>query len=147
MGSCLNCGRCCTSFGVCISEQDVKLICDKTGFSEDFFVQYVPNYESRERKEKPVLINGKKMLRILKWKSNPDVYLKNKHVCIFYNEKEKICNIHSFRPLLCRTYPFKLNEKNKLIETLSRVCPQKWWPKEDELKQYKKDIKEYERNL
>lgn len=43
--------------------------------------------------------------------------------------------------------PFKLNEKEELIETLSRACPHNWWPKEDELKQYKKDIIEYEENL
>jgi len=144
--TCLNCGKCCISFGVCVSELDIKLICNETGLSEDNFVQYIPDYEFRERKEKAVLINGKKMLRILQWKSNPDVYLDNEHVCIFYNEKEKKCNIHSFRPLLCRTYPFKLSE-NKLIETQSRVCPHKWFPIGEELKQYIKDIKKYEENL
>lgn len=145
--TCLNCGKCCISFGVCVSEHDVKLITENTGLSEDNFVQYIPDFESRERKEKAVLINGKKMLRILQWKSNPDVYLDNEHICIFYNEKEKKCNIHSFRPLLCKTYPFKLNENGKLIETQSRVCPSKWWPKEDELEHYIEDIKEYEKNL
>lgn len=144
--SCTNCGKCCISFGVCVSEHDIKLICENTGLSEDNFVQYLPDFESRERKEKAVVINGKKMLRILQWKFNPDVYLDNEHVCTFYNEKEKKCNIHSFRPLLCRTYPFKLSG-DKLIETQSRVCSSKWWPKGDELEQYKKDIKEYEQNL
>jgi Fe-S-cluster containining protein len=147
MGSCLNCGKCCISFGVCVSEYDVELIVKNTGLSEDVFVQYIPNYDSRERKEKAVLINGKKMLRILKWKSNPDVFLDNEHVCFFYNEKEKRCDIHSFRPRLCRTYPFKLNEKKELIETQSRACPKKWFPVKEELNQYKKDIEEYEKNL
>jgi Fe-S-cluster containining protein len=145
--TCTNCGKCCISFGVCISENDIELIVKNTGLSEDVFVQYTPDYESRERKEKAVLINGKKMLRILKWKKNPDVYLDNEHVCIFYNEKEKKCNIHSFRPLLCRTYPFKLSEKEELIETLSRACPHKWWPVNEEKEQYIRDIKKYENNL
>ena len=154
---CLNCGRCCTSFGVCITPNDLKRICTATKLQASDIATLTPADPEREREEPSILIDGVPMLLILKWKKA--------HDCIFYSRNERStagCSIYSVRPMLCRTYPFRLRwgrlhsfvsgSESRVpsseacvlfVDVKSRVCP-RLWPAEDS---YLPDLKKYEAEL
>lgn len=134
----MKCGRCCTSFGVCITLFDIKRISEGTGLNPKEFVTFTPEPPERERTEPAILIKGQPSLLILKWKP------KKGRTCVFYNEESGLCTIYNSRPTLCRTYPFKLQNK-KLVDVKSRACPLLWIPKE--AKQYIADIETYNKEL
>lgn len=132
---CLRCGKCCTSFGVCVTIFDVARIAKSAGLEPIAFVTAIAEPPERERTEPAILIDGERSLLVLKWKRGRN--------CIFYNPK-KGCEIYGFRPLLCRTYPFR-SCAGRLENTKSRACPKLWLP--DDSKQYLADIKIYEKEL
>jgi Fe-S-cluster containining protein len=136
VGSCLRSGRCCTSFGVCITPFDIARIAEQTKLQPERFVMAIDEPPDRARKEPAVLIDGKPSLIVLKWQKRMN--------CIFYGECG--CSAYGCRPLLCRTYPFSL-ENGNLVEVRSRTCPVPWFPEGTEKDQYVRDIKKYEREL
>ncbi len=133
MMSCIRCGACCTSFGVCITPADIRHISSATGMPPAKFVDTVQDYPGRERTEPALRIGGE--MQILVLKRSPS------NVCFFYSPEG--CKIYAHRPLLCRTYPFKKDMR----DMLSRPCPSGWMPEGKERKQYEKDIKNYEKEL
>jgi len=148
--SCLRCGRCCTSFGVCITPSDIKRIAEDTGLDPASFVSSIPEPPNRERTEPTILINNERSLIVLKWKKNP-----NARVCIFYRENDNKsgcpnlgngCSIYDSRPLLCRSYPFRKIGRG-LCDMKSRACPNRWSPKEEEKDAYLADLARYEKEL
>ncbi|MBI2079498.1 YkgJ family cysteine cluster protein [Candidatus Micrarchaeota archaeon] len=141
--ACMRCGRCCTSFGVCITLFDIKRIAEGTGLKPIEFVTFTPEPPERERTEPAILLEGKYSLLILKWKP------KKGRVCKFYDENSGLCSIYNSRPTLCRTYPFKL-KNNRLVDVKSRACPVLWIPEEakqyiTDLETYKKELKKYKK--
>lgn len=131
--SCLRCGACCTSFGVCITPSDIIRISLATGMHPSRFIDTVQDYPNRERKEPALLIDEEKQILVLK--RSPE------NVCFFYSDEG--CRIYHYRPLLCRTYPFREGMKNML----SRACPSEWAPEGSEKEQYGHDILLYEKEL
>lgn len=129
MESCMRCGRCCTSFGVCVTPFDIIRLSKATGRNASDFVMAVEEPPERERGEPAVLIRGMRSLIVLKWRSGRD--------CMFYDGKG--CSIYNDRPMLCRTYPFILHG-GRLQSLRCRACPVPW--KAD--KSYGFDLEKYE---
>lgn len=97
------------------------------------FIDTIQDYPNRERKEPALLIGGEKQILVLK--RSP------KNVCFFYSGEG--CKIYHYRPLLCRTYPFR----EGMADMRSRACPSLWSPEGREKEQYEHDILLYEREL
>ncbi len=131
----MRCGRCCTSFGVCVTPSDIRRISKRTKLAPSSFISSIEEPPGREREEPAVLINGVRSLIILKWAKL--------RKCIFYDEG---CKVYESRPMLCRTYPFRLTCR-KLAEMKSRACPVRWAPDSTERKKYAADIRRYNRAL
>ena len=148
--SCLRCGRCCTSFGVCITPSDIVRIAEDTGREPSSFAASIPEPPDRERNEPSILIDGERSLIVLKWKEKSDA-----RVCFFYFESDKFgvcesknkgCSIYGSRPFLCRTYPFRKN-RNGLCDMRSRSCPTRWSPDDAGKKVYQADLARYEQEI
>jgi len=136
----MRCGRCCTSFGVCVTPFDIKRISQATGMDPISFVMAIPEPPDRERTEPAVIIDGERSLIVLRWSTE--------NICGFYSGTG--CKIYDDRPLLCRTYPFNLDNGQKLADMKSRACPKKWTPASArgylaDLKKYKKEIEAYQK--
>lgn len=138
MGECLRCGRCCTSFGVCITPFDIRRLSQATGLEPGSFVMAIEEPPERERAEPAVLIDGIRSLIVLAWKS------KKTRQCIFYSESG--CLAYSYRPMLCRTYPFRACG-GSLADMKSRACPARWRPEAAENDSYLQDVASYEKEL
>jgi len=148
--SCLRCGKCCTSFGVCITPFDMARIARATRKKPEEFVDTVPEPPKRERTEPAIVIDGGRSLLVLK----RDAF----NVCYFYSGDE--CIVYKSRPMLCRTYPFRVSsplfsvqngkpgtQDSKLETVSSRACPEKWLPKCEEGRKYQRDCKKYEKEV
>jgi len=131
--NCARCGACCTSFGVCITPDDIRRISKATGMLPSEFVDTVQDYPGRERTEPALLIDGGMQILVLRRS------LSNK--CFFYSPEG--CKIYAHRPLLCRTYPFKKGMK----DMRSRACPSEWAPEGSEREHYEHDILLYEKEI
>jgi Fe-S-cluster containining protein len=137
---CLRCGKCCTSFGVCITPFDAAAIAKATNKEPESFVSLVLEPPERERTEPSILIEGERCLLVLK--------RSKANVCIFYGVKGGGCINYDCRPMLCRTYPFRVSNKaSELAGMKSRACPELWVPGKGEKKRYLRDCKEYEREI
>ncbi len=130
----MRCGKCCTSFGVCVTPPDMVRISRATGLEPLEFVTAIPEPAGRERTEPAVLISGERSLIVLRWKE--------KLVCTFYSGEG--CGIYRCRPMLCRAYPFVLKQ-NALADTTSRSCPCCW--KLSDERGYRKDLGAYEKEV
>jgi Fe-S-cluster containining protein len=137
--SCMRRGRCCTSFGVCVTPADIRRIALETGLEPISFIAAIPEPPDRERDEPSVIIDGKPSLLILKWSGH--------RRCIFYGHDG--CAVYAHRPLLCRTYPFR-SSCGSLKDVVSRACPAPWNPTDKStylhaLKSYGKELLRYKR--
>jgi len=133
MGGCLRCGRCCTSFGVCVTPFDILRLSRATGFGPADLVMTIFEPPERERDEPAIRIDGKPSLLVLRWRGNPE------RRCLFLSDTG--CMAYDSRPMLCRTYPFKA-ANGKLKDLGSRACPRLWVPQESG--SYLEDFKRYE---
>jgi Fe-S-cluster containining protein len=115
---------------------DMARITSATGLEPQGFIQAIPEQEGRERAEPSVLIDGQKSLIILKWSIA-------RH-CAFYGHSG--CRIYDDRPSLCRTYPFRIENK-KLADMRSRACAMLWMPAGQDKEQYVRDIERYRKEL
>jgi Fe-S-cluster containining protein len=157
----MRCGRCCTSFAVCVTAFDVKRITAATKIKPKDFLDLLPEPKERERTEPAIRIGDKYFLLVLK--------RSRKNVCYFYSESTKKsrlelyrtsdyflgsvyddinkgCIIYTDRPMLCRTYPYK-SSKKQLIEMFSRACQKHWQPNNVDKKQYLKDCEKYKKEI
>lgn len=138
MGECLRCGKCCTSFGVCVTPFDIRRLSLATGLPPSSFVMAIPEPPERERAEPAVIIDGVRSLIVLAWKGP-----KSRN-CFFYYASG--CMAYDERPMLCRTYPFR-SCPNGLIDMKSRACPSLWQPERAQKAAYLKDITQYEKEI
>jgi Fe-S-cluster containining protein len=118
---------------VCITPADIVRISLATSMKPSQFADTIYDYPDRERKEPALLIGGEKQILVLK-RSKEDV-------CSFHSPEG--CKIYHYRPLLCRTYPFK----GGMESMRSRACPSTWLPEGSEKEQYYHDILLYEKEL
>jgi Fe-S-cluster containining protein len=90
---CLRCGVCCTETEMLLSVDDINRL-EKKGYQKDFFVRFDKD--------------GYAILR------NRCGY------CVFYNVKERQCDVYADRPAGCRVYPVILDEDNGII--IDDIC-------------------------
>lgn len=103
--SCQSCGKCCKFFSVNITHLDIKRILEnRPDLQVSDFVDFKPSTDKNDN-EAFISTSGKKEL-ILKKKS------KKNNECVFLENNK--CSIHSFKPLVCRVWPFSL-EKDKIM--------------------------------
>jgi Fe-S-cluster containining protein len=123
---------------VCVTPFDVKRIQEETGMQPEEFLDLIPDYKGRERNEPAILIDREYSILILKREIDDK--------CFFYTKDG--CRIYGSRPMLCRTYPFKLNcNRNCLDEMKSRSCIESWTPNNKEKQQYLDNCKQYEKQI
>ncbi len=139
MGGCARCGRCCTNFGVCVTPADILRLSRATGLKPSEICMAIDEPPERERGEPAILIDGKPSLLVLRWKGNAG------RRCFFYSENG--CMAYESRPMLCRTYPFRL-KAGSLKDMASRACPRLWLPADkgrylSDLAQYEEDVRGY----
>jgi len=106
--SCLMCGRCCSRGEdddnlVLVSAPEIRAIMDFTGRPWDEIAEPYPEWMPAE--------GGGKFT--LAW-----CLRRTDEACIFL-DKNKRCTIYPARPLICRTYPFALEEGRLSVY----VCP------------------------
>jgi uncharacterized protein len=136
MGGCMRCGRCCTSFGVCVTPFDILRLSRATGKPPQELVKAIDEPPERERAEPAVIIDGRRCLIVLRWKGQKG------RKCMFYSNSG--CATYGSRPMLCRTYPFCMKD-GKLAGVESRACPAAWSPGDEA--QYKADVAAYEKEV
>jgi Fe-S-cluster containining protein len=103
--SCQSCGNCCREFQININESDIsRIIENKPELREEDFIDFLQNEENCELG----------FSRNNYWGKNLPVLKKINGACIFL-DKNNLCSIHSFKPLACRTWPFKLSEKGEPV--------------------------------
>jgi uncharacterized protein len=90
---CSNCGVCCTETEMLLSKKDIKRLEDK-GFNQNQFVKY----------------NNQGYAQL----KNRDGY------CVFYDRKNRQCNVYIDRPAGCRVYPVIFDEEIGII--LDSIC-------------------------
>ena len=144
MSDCERCGKCCTSFGVCITPSDILRISSATGKKPDEFVTSIPEPPGRERTEPAVMLGGERSLIVLRWKTPGAAGREDTahRICPFHSPAG--CTIYSVRPLLCRTYPFVIKD-GRLADVGSRRCPSAWKPEDES--GYATDIGSYSQEL
>ena len=106
--SCLMCGKCCRrAFGdnrVLLTPQEIQLITDHTGMDPD----EIRTPATSDDPEFTDLIDAKGRIHTFGWM----LLRKNNGDCNFIEDADASnkCKIHDVRPMLCRTYPFHMQE-------------------------------------
>jgi uncharacterized protein len=90
---CLRCGICCQQTDMMLCTEDITRI-EKKGYSKDSFVRFDKD--------------GYALLR------------NRQGCCVFYNKKERQCDIYAFRPSGCRIYPVILDEDKGIV--VDEIC-------------------------
>lgn len=101
---CVSCGHCCTDVVCLPTPWDVNRIARETGEDPYQFLEFItPDEISEVSKNDPtwLKVNRKKYLMALKRGSKG---------CYFLDKKTRKCSIYESRPMLCRLYPFALQE-------------------------------------
>jgi Fe-S-cluster containining protein len=101
--SCQSCGNCCRFFSVNITHLDIKRILEnRPDLKATDFVDFKASIDKNDN-EAFISTAGKKEL-VLKKKN------KESNECIFLENNK--CSIHSFKPLVCKVWPFSLEKGN-----------------------------------
>ena len=119
---CASCGvRCCNRFAVPITGFDVVRIMEATGRKPPEFAQLAPaqNIESAPHTPAFIFEEGQMEERLLSLHR-----LKNNY-CTFSLHSSG-CSIWGHHPLVCKTYPFVVDDTGRLKYTKNFVCPRKW---------------------
>ena len=103
--SCHHCNHCCTDVVCLPTPWDVRRITKMTGADPEDFVEFLEPteiYGSDMDDPTWLQINGEYFMMALK--------RTDKNCCHFLNKTTTYCSIYEARPLLCRLYPFELQE-------------------------------------
>ncbi len=115
--NCLGCdARCCGKYLVAVIPSDIARIARRTGKRPAEFLQLFPSSECNCRWAPSFWVKGEECYVGLKRK---------KDGCVFLRKGR--CTIHSFKPLVCSTFPFCIDEENVAV---SNACIRKgrWKP-------------------
>jgi Fe-S-cluster containining protein len=111
--TCNRSGNCCYNQSVLLTHLDVRRIVEQRPDLdvEQVIVLYTPKdgyVDAENLAEFPApVVDGEQCYLGLRFMDEPD----GKHRrCPFFDDVEKSCTIHPFKPLACKTYPFILNE-------------------------------------
>ncbi|NHI91893.1 MAG: YkgJ family cysteine cluster protein [Candidatus Lokiarchaeota archaeon] len=128
-------GFCCSSYVVLITSEDAIRILENTNLHPyDFLEIYEGSVEKMGFYPIIKIMNQDAVLGI---KYRPETT-----TCYFHDEKTGLCTIHEFKPMVCATYPFSMDWEENLYHLKDILCPQKWWPESEEMKEvFKKSIR------
>ncbi len=101
---CHHCNHCCTDVICLPTPHDIRRIVRETGANPYAFLEFVTPGEIDEVEENDPTwldVNGERFLMALR---------RDKHGCYFLQRKTGFCTIYEARPLLCRLYPFRVEE-------------------------------------
>ena len=101
---CHHCGHCCTDVVCLPTPSDVIRIVRATGEDPYRFLEFLgPDEISEVDENDPTWLdcNGRRFIMGLR---------RGKKGCYFLRKKTRRCKIYAARPLLCRLYPFRLQE-------------------------------------
>lgn len=102
---CHSCGHCCRELAVLPTPFDVQRIVLHTGRSPYEFLEFLTPDEVEEVEEDDPTwldVNGQRFIMAL---------LRDEvEGCVFLEQDGNLCGIYEARPILCRLYPFKLEE-------------------------------------
>jgi len=102
---CRHCLHCCTDLVALPTPWDVIRIAKATGEHPRKFVEFLPSDEVDEvEKKDPTWLKCHGERFIMALKRHP------KRGCYFVTRKKGKCKIYEVRPILCRLFPFKLQE-------------------------------------
>jgi len=102
---CHSCGHCCRDLAVLPTPFDVQRITLHTGRNPLKFLEFLTPDEVEEVDEDdPTWLNvdGQQFIMAL--------YRDEEMGCSFLDKDTRLCGIYEARPILCRLYPFKLEE-------------------------------------
>ncbi len=102
--SCHHCNHCCTEVVCLPTPWDVVRIVKQTGANPYDFLEFLaPDEIAEVAKNDPTWLdcNGNRFIMALR---------RDKKGCHFLDKKTRYCSIYEARPILCRLYPFKLQE-------------------------------------
>lgn len=102
--SCHHCNHCCTEVVCLPTPWDVVRIVKNTGANPYEFLEFLgPDEISEVSKNDPTWLdcNGNRFIMALR---------RDQKGCHFLDKKTRYCSIYEARPILCRLYPFKLQE-------------------------------------
>jgi len=101
---CHHCNHCCTEVVCLPTPWDVVRIVKQTGANPYEFLEFLaPDEISEVAKSDPTWLdcNGNRFIMALR---------RDERGCHFLDKKTRFCSIYEARPILCRLYPFKLQE-------------------------------------
>lgn len=101
---CHSCGHCCTDVICLPTPWDVVRIVRETGEHPLDFLEFITDEDIADVDDDDptwIEVGGRRYLMALK---------RGKKGCYFLDKKTKYCKIYESRPILCRLFPFKLNE-------------------------------------
>ena len=131
-------GYCCTKYTVLITTEDVIRILKNTPLRpEQFLSLYYVNDDILRYFPKIIMRSEEVVLGL---RQRPD------GSCIFFLNELGMCGIHLYKPMVCHTYPFTLNQNGDL-QRLENICPGEWYP--NDIEDLKRNIKQawYEMNI
>ncbi len=100
--SCQSCGNCCRYFSINLTHLDVERVLEnRPDLKATDFVSFESS-EEKDELESFISTYGKRQI-ILKKKPNTKE-------CIFLEDNK--CSIHSFKPIVCKVWPFSLEKGN-----------------------------------
>ncbi|MBI2424001.1 MAG: YkgJ family cysteine cluster protein [Candidatus Hydrogenedentes bacterium] len=101
---CHHCGHCCTEVVCLPTPWDVVRIVRDTGFNPYDFLEFLTPDEITgvdEGDPSWLSVGGERYMMALR---------RDAKGCFFLDKKTRYCSIYESRPILCRLYPFKLEE-------------------------------------
>ncbi len=124
-------GFCCHSYVVLITSEDALRILDNLTLHPYYFLDiYEASVENQNFYPK-IMINNQEAVLGIKYKVE-----NTKYACYFHDEKTGLCSIHKFKPMVCATYPFSMDFDGNLYHLDNVLCPEKWWPKSEDMKNF-----------
>ncbi|TFF88568.1 MAG: YkgJ family cysteine cluster protein [Promethearchaeota archaeon] len=112
-------GYCCASYTVLITTEDILRILQNTPLKPHQFLCLYEATDDALQYFSKIMINSEEVV----------IGLKNRddNSCIFFLKDLGLCGMHYFKPMVCHTYPFTINEKGKLAR-IENICPNEWYP-------------------
>lgn len=122
-GFCETCnGKCCTEFTVYVTHADVRRLLELTGWQVE---QFVTTYSDDGKCNYP-------LVRFPEFNVRLGLTYTDKR-CIFLKVEgdRRRCTVQSHKPMVCRTYPFSVNDDGELVHVEPYKCPGPIWPKDE----------------
>lgn len=101
--ACQSCGNCCKFFNINITHLDIQRILEnRPDLKAEDFVSF--SVSEKGDPESFISTYGKRQIDLKK--------KKDKDECVFL--ENNVCSIHSFKPIVCRVWPFSLEKNDKI---------------------------------